>query len=104
MEYLKRSDLQNLEFSAEFFLDEVREGFYISSIMKRYWAAQLTVLAEIDKVCKKYDIPWYADCGTLLGGVRHGGFIPWDDDMDICMLRHDYIKFISVAKDELPPK
>ena len=104
MEYQKRYDLQHIDFTPEFFQDEVREGFYIPSVMKRYWAAQLTVLAEIDKICKKYDIPWFADCGTLLGGVRHGGFIPWDDDMDICMLRHDYIRFFTVAKEELPPK
>lgn len=58
---------------------EEREGFFVSSMMKRYWAAQLKVLAEIDRVCKKHDIKWFADCGTLLGAVRHGGFIPWDD-------------------------
>ena len=70
--------------------------------MKRAWAAQLEVLEEIDKVCKKHNIRWFADCGTLLGAVRHRGYIPWDDDMDICMLRPDYIKFNQVAEQELP--
>lgn len=86
----------------EYFDDEVREGFFVSSMMKRYWAAQIKVLSEIDLVCRKHDIRWFADCGTLLGTVRHGGVIPWDDDMDICMLRRDWVKFFEIAKDELP--
>lgn len=86
----------------EYFDDEVREGFFVSSMMKRYWAAQIKVLSEIDKVCRKHDIRWFADCGTLLGAVRHGGMIPWDDDMDICMLRKDWLRFFEIAKDELP--
>ena len=85
-----------------FFEAEEREGFFVSSMMKRYWAAQIKVLAEIDRVCKKHDIRWFADCGTLLGAVRHGGYIPWDDDLDICMLRHDWVRFFEVAGDELP--
>ena len=86
----------------EYFEDEVREGFFVSSMMKRYWAAQIKVLAEIDKICRKYGIRWFADCGTLLGAVRHGGMIPWDDDMDICMLRKDWLRFFEVAQNELP--
>ena len=86
----------------EFFLDEVREGFFVSSMMKRYWAAQLVVLAEIDKICRKHDIKWFAEYGTLLGTIRHGGYIPWDDDLDICMFRDDYERFFEVAQIELP--
>ena len=86
----------------DFFTDEVREGFYISGMMKRYWATELSILSEIEKICEKHNIDWYADCGTLLGAVRHGGFIPWDDDLDICMLRDDWFRFFSVAEDELP--
>ena len=85
-----------------FFEAEEREGFFVSSMMKRYWAAQLKVLYEIDRVCRKHDIRWFSDCGTLLGAVRHGGYIPWDDDLDICMLRHDWLRFFDVAKSELP--
>ena len=91
-----------MQFPHTYFEDEIREGFYITGAMKRAWAAQLEVLEEIDKVCKKHNIRWFADCGTLLGAVRHGGYIPWDDDMDICMLRPDYIKFNQVAEQELP--
>lgn len=99
---MKRTSLENLTFSPEFFEDEVREGFLITSMIKRYWAAQLKMLSYIVKICDKYDIKWYADCGTLLGAVRHEGYIPWDDDLDICMLRSDWIRFFDVAKKELP--
>lgn len=90
-----------LEFPRGYFIDEVRDGFYVNGLMKRCWAAQLEALNDIAAVCEKYQIRWYADFGTLLGAVRHGGFVPWDDDIDICMFREDYIKFISVAEDEL---
>lgn len=91
-----------MQFPHTYFEDEVREGFYISGIIKRAWAAQLEVLKEVDRVCQKYKIRWFADCGTLLGAIRHGGYIPWDDDLDICMLRADYIRFNEVAESELP--
>ena len=91
-----------MRFEREFFYDEVRDGFYIPGIMKRLWAADITVLSEIDRICKKYDIPYYADGGTLLGAVRDGSFIPWDDDIDIMMLRGDYKRFVEVASKELP--
>lgn len=99
---MKKSTLENLSFPLEFFEDEVREGFLVSAMVKRYWAAQLKVLSYIAKICDKYDIKWFADCGTLLGAVRHEGFIPWDDDLDICMLRSDWEKFFAVAVKELP--
>lgn len=91
-----------MEFPKHFFEDEVRDGFYVPAMMKRAWAAQLEVLCDIDKVCKKYNLHYYADWGTLIGAIRHGGFIPWDDDMDISMLRKDYDTFARVALDELP--
>lgn len=82
--------------------DEVRDGFYVDSLMKCYWKSQLRVLEEIDKVCRKHKIQYQAEWGSLLGTVRHEGFIPWDDDMDISMKRQDYKKFLKYAKEELP--
>ena len=70
--------------------------------MKRYFASQLKVLSLVASICEKYGITWYADYGTLLGAVRHGGYVPWDDDFDICMMRDDYNKFFEVAAKELP--
>lgn len=91
-----------MEFPDSYFEDEVREGFYIPSLMKRAWAAQMEVLEIVGQVCEKHHIRYYAEWGTLLGAVRHGGRIPWDDDIDICMLRGDYDKFCEVAPKELP--
>lgn len=88
--------------SIDFFRDEVRNGFYIPTAIKQAWASSLDVLGEIDRICKKYGIRYYADWGTFLGAVRHGGFVPWDDDLDICMRRDDYEKFRKVCDKELP--
>ena len=91
-----------MNISDDFYKSEVIDGFYVPSIMKRSWAAMLEVLCDISKVCERNGIKWWVDYGTLLGMVRHGGFIPWDDDLDIAMLRKDYMKFIEVAEMELP--
>ncbi len=80
---------------------EIRSSFYVESMMKKAWAAQLEVLHEVDRVCKKHNIQYFADWGTLLGAVRHKGFIPWDDDMDITMKRPDYTKFCMIAPEEM---
>lgn len=97
-------ELDNLRFEPSFFQSEVREGFYISTMMKRYWAAQLVVLSNIAQICTRHNIKWFADCGTLIGAIRHEGFIPWDDDLDICMLREDWLRFFEYARYELPEK
>ena len=91
-----------MKHSADFFKDEIRNGFYIPTAIKQAWANTLEVLSEIDRICTKYDITYFADWGTILGAVRHGGFIPWDDDLDICMKRDDYIRFREIADSELP--
>ncbi|MCM1568342.1 MAG: LicD family protein [Roseburia sp.] len=91
-----------LEFQKGFFEQEVREGFYIDTTMKTVWAAELEVLQTVAEVCDKYGLAWYAGYGTLLGAVRHQGFVPWDDDMDILMKREDYMKLLAVLPKELP--
>ena len=66
-----------MEFPKEFFLDEVREGFYVPAMMKRAWAAEIEILFEIDKICEKHELHYCIDYGTLLGAILHRGFIPW---------------------------
>ncbi len=97
-----RRNLLNIDFPKAFFEDEVREGFFVTTMMKRYWAAQLKVLSVIAGICDRHGISWFADYGTLMGAVRHEGYIPWDDDLDICMLRSDWNRFFEAARNELP--
>ncbi len=91
-----------LLFDDKFFLGETRSGFYIESEMKRCWAVELDVLAEVDRVCEEYGLKYNIMYGSLLGTVRHRGFVPWDDDIDICVLRQDYQRLMQVLPDELP--
>lgn len=62
------------------------------------------ILLDVHNLCRKHGINYWIDFGTLLGAVRHKGFIPWDDDIDITMPRDDYNRFITIALDELQPK
>ena len=91
-----------MQFPDSWFEDEVRDGFYVPALMKQAWAAHMEVLHDVARICERHHIRWFADFGTMLGAVRHRGFIPWDDDMDICMLPDDYIRFNEIAEKELP--
>ena len=64
---------------------------------------QMELLQFVDFVCSKYNIKYYAMGGTLLGAVRHQGFIPWDDDIDIAMFRPEYERFVHLASQEIVP-
>lgn len=81
------------------FPDNRKEG---DTILRQCQLVMLRTLKIVDYICNKHNIKYWLDSGTLLGAVRHGGFIPWDDDLDIGMLREDYYRFIEIAKKELP--
>ncbi len=69
--------------------------------LKKLHETEVEILNNIVCICKKHDLKYYLVGGTLLGAVRHKGFIPWDDDLDIAMPRNDYNKFLEVAQEEL---
>ena len=82
-------------FPDSFFDEEVRNEFTITEKRKEIWAIELDMLIELDKACKTLGINYYLDGGTLLGAARDGHFIPWDDDVDVVMLREDYDRFVK---------
>ena len=74
---------------------------YEPVILEKLHQVQLQILADFIKVCDKYDLPYFVVYGTAIGAVRHHGFIPWDDDIDVAMLREDYDEFCKVFQKEL---
>ncbi len=81
--------------------EETIADYKISDKMKKTWKVELAMLDEVSRICRKHNLTWFLVHGSLLGAVRHKGFIPWDDDLDIAMPRKDYDKFIRIAKKEL---
>lgn len=83
------------------FLDaEIRNGYQVTAEMKKVWAVELDLLCEFQRVADKYGLKYIANGGTMLGAVRHGGFIPWDDDIDLMMMRDEYDKLCEIAPKE----
>lgn len=83
------------------FLDpEVRCGYEVSAKLKKIWAVELDLLAELMRVCNKYGLRYHVCYGSMIGAVRHHGFIPWDDDMDVWLPRKDYDRLCEIAPTE----
>lgn len=89
-----------IEIPQGFLEEEKRCGYLVTKKMKCVWAVELDLLKRLEHVCKKYNIAYFADSGTLLGAIRHQGYIPWDDDIDVVMFRNDYEKLRGVADKE----
>ena len=80
---------------------EVCCGHFITTKTKKLWRVELDLAEQLRRICEKHGITYYATGGTLLGAVRHQGFIPWDDDMDFVMSYQDFRRFCEVAPSEL---
>lgn len=108
------SDISNNQFRSNLFLTykslTANKGELIffdeqfDASLKKIQTLVLELILEIDRICKKYQIQYYLAGGTLLGAIRHGGFIPWDDDADLMMTRDEFDKFERVVQSELNPK
>ncbi len=92
-----------MNYSKDFFKRETICGFEVPEMMKRAWAAEMEILEAVMDICDRNGLQYFADGGTLLGAVRHQGFIPWDDDIDLGMKREDYMKLVQILPRELPP-
>ena len=82
--------------SKEFLEKEIRSGFVVESEKKKIWAIEIDLLLKFSEVCRRHNLHWFLMFGSLLGAIRHQGFIPWDDDLDIAMPRSDYEKLLTL--------
>lgn len=90
-------------FKESFFEEEYKCDFKVDVVRKKVWAIEIDLLLEFDRVCKKHGLKYFLAFGSLLGAIRHQGFIPWDDDMDVVMPRDDYQKLWLYAEDFKDP-
>ena len=86
----KRQYAQRKLFETMNLNEEVRNGYLITAETKKVWAVQIDLLKHLVDACQRHNLKIWADGGTLLGTVREHGYIPWDDDIDMFMLREDY--------------
>ena len=80
---------------------ETRDGYLVSQKIKLVWRVQLDLLEKFLDICNRHNIDYSLDGGSLLGAVRHKGYIPWDDDIDVILMRDQYEKFLKYAQKEL---
>ncbi|MCR4922712.1 MAG: HAD-IIIC family phosphatase [Lachnospiraceae bacterium] len=91
---------EKIDIPKDFYRPEKRSGFLVDETRKKIWAVQLDLVKEFDRVCQKYGLTYYMDNGTLLGAVRHEGYIPWDNDIDLVMMRPDFDRLKKLADRE----
>lgn len=80
--------------------EEIICDYTVTKKMKKVWKVQLEMLQKFIEVCDKYNLKYFLTAGSLLGTIRHNGYIPWDDDIDVGMLREDYNKLLEIADKE----
>ncbi len=85
------------KYGEEYFKEEINCDFKVTRERKMLWATMLDLFEQFKAVCKKHNLRYFLFAGTLLGAVRHKGFIPWDDDIDVIMPREDYEVFLTLA-------
>ena len=85
----------------EIYRDEIRNGVLVTTDRKKIWNVEMELLDFLKNLCQKHGIRYFAMYGTLIGTIRHRGFIPWDDDIDVGMLRPDYNRFVRIAREEI---
>ncbi len=95
--------MHTMQLPDSFYQEEERCGYLVSEKMKKVWAVELELLKKFSEVCDAHGLRYYLDGGTLLGAVRHKGFIPWDDDVDVIMPREDYDKLFEIAQQVFEP-
>lgn len=81
---------------------EIICGYKVSSMRKKLWVSELNMLSILEDACSKNNLNYFLVFGSAIGAVRHNGFIPWDDDIDIGMLREDFDKFLGISKNYFP--
>ena len=93
-----------IDIDREYFMDEVRDGFFVPSIMKKAWAVSILTYKELERVCDEIGVGVFFIFGNLIGAIRHGGSIPWDDDIDVGMIASDYQKLKAYIDKHGAPK
>lgn len=92
---------ENIYIPDGFLEEEVRDDWQVTTKMKKVWAISIALIEQVRIICERHGLTYYAIGGTAIGALRHRGFIPWDDDIDIALKREDYDKFIEYAQEEL---
>lgn len=85
-----------------FIFEEQKCGYLITEERKKMWKIELDMLDQVTRICDENGLKYSLIYGSAIGAMRHHGFIPWDDDIDLCMVREDFDKFIQIAHQSLP--
>ena len=108
-DFIAREDFESLRILADVHQDYLNNllvyyKFKPTPFLEKFHNLSYEFLMFLDRVCHKHALEYWLDFGTLLGALRHGDFVPWDDDIDIGMMREDYMKLILVVKSEIDSK